>query len=191
MGRPARADIKNEFAYWLATPKRLRVSLGLPQTEKQFAEMKGVHPRTVRRWKENPEFMELVDQQRRIIADESPNSTITKVGEARPAKDPRTKARLASPDPVTELDDPALEPGLTSDEQRYLQVKDTLVRMAMDGNQGAMDLYLKHYGKSFVEAERQDYKDYEGYSDDRLADEVLDWVGVERVSRWLAERADA
>jgi hypothetical protein len=82
-----------------------------------------------------------------------------------------------------------IEPGLSDDEQKYLQVKDTLVRMAMDGNQGAMDLYLKHYGKSFVEAERQDYRDYEDFSDARLVNEVLDWVGVEQVSRWLAAQA--
>ena len=174
MGRPARTDVKNEFAYWLATPKRLRVSLGLPQTEKEFAEMKGVHPRTVRRWKEDDNFLELVAQQKQIIVGEAKDSTI-KRGEQ----------------PVTMTDDPVLEPGLTPDEQKYLQVKDTLVRMAMDGNQGAMDLYLKHYGKSFVEAERQDFKDYEDFSDDRLANEVLDWVGVERVSRWLAAQAVA
>lgn len=191
MGRPARTDVKNEFAYWLATPKRLRVSLGLPQTEKQFAEMKGMHPRSIRRWKDDPDFVELVEQQKQMIANEAPNSTVSRVGPARAAQDPRVKARLAPANPVTELDDPALEPGLTSDEQKYLQVKDTLVRMAMDGNQGAMDLYLKHYGKSFVEAERQDYRDYEGFSDDKLADEVLDWVGVERASRWLAAQVDA
>lgn len=191
MGRPARTDVKNEFAYWLATPKRLRVSLGLPQTEKQFAEMKGMHPRSIRRWKDDPDFVELVEQQKQMIANEAPNSTVSRVGPARAAQDPRVKARLAPAKPVTELDDPVLEPGLTSDEQKYLQVKDTLVRMAMDGNQGAMDLYLKHYGKSFVEAERQDYRDYEGFSDDRLADEVLDWVGVERASRWLAAQVDA
>ena len=191
MGRPARTDVKNEFAYWLATPKRLRVSLGLPQTEKQFAEMKGMNPRSIRRWKEDPDFVELVEQQKQIIANESPNSTISRVGPARPAKDPRVKARLAPAERVTESDDPALEPGLTGDEQKYLQVKDTLIRMAMDGNQGAMDLYLKHYGKAFVEAERQDFRDYEDFSDDRLADEVLDWVGVERVSRWLATQASA
>ncbi len=174
MGRPARTDVKNEFAYWLATPKRLRVSLGLPQTEKGFAETKGVHPRTVRRWKEDDDFLELVAQQKQIIVGEAKDSTV-KRGEQ----------------PVTVSDDPALEPGLTPDEQKYLQVKDTLVRMAMDGNQGAMDLYLKHYGKSFVEAERQDFRDYEDFSDDRLADEVLGWVGVERVSRWLASQAVA
>ena len=174
MARPAKSDVQKEFAYWLATPKRLRVSLGLPQTEKEFGEIKDVHPRTLRRWKEDESFRELVEQQKQIIVGEAKDSTI-KRGER----------------PVTVADDPALEPGLTPDEQKYLQVKDTLVRMAMDGNQGAMDLYLKHYGKSFVEAERQDFRDYEDFSDDRLADEVLGWVGVERVSRWLAEQAAA
>ena len=172
MARPPKADIKTEFAYWLATPKRLRVSLGLPQSEKEFGEIKDVHPRTLRRWKEDDSFRALVEQQKQIIVGEAKDSTIKRNDKI-----------------VTLASDPALEPGLTPDEQKYLQVKDTLIRMAMDGNQGAMDLYLKHYGKSFVEAERQDFRDYEDFSDDRLADEVLDWVGVERVSRWLAERA--
>jgi len=29
------------------------------------------------------------------------------------------------------------------------------------------------------------------FSDDRLADEVLDWVGVERVSLWLSRQASS
>jgi hypothetical protein len=172
VARPANEAVRKEFAYWLALPKRLKVSLGLPKTEKEFAEAKGVHPRTIRRWKEEPKFQEMVEAQKAIVLSEAEDSTIKRGGA-----------------PVRVSDDPVLEPGLTSDEQRYLQVKDTLVRMAMDGNQGAMDLYLKHYGKSFVDAERQEYKDYVDFSDDRLANEVLDWVGVERVSRWLADRA--
>jgi hypothetical protein len=172
MARPANLVVRKEFAYWLSVPKRLKVTLGLPQTEKEFAEAKGLHPRTIRRWKEEPDFRAMVEEQKKIVQNEAADSTI-KRGE-----------KL-----VTVLDDPALEPGISADEQKYLQVKDTLVRMAMDGNQGAMDLYLKHYGKSFVEAERQDYCDYQDFSNDRLADEVLRWVGVEHASRWLAEQA--
>ncbi len=174
MARPANEAARKEFAYWLAVPRRLKVSLGLPKSEKEFAEAKGVHPRTIRRWKDEPNFQAMVEAQKKIVLNEAEGSTIKRGGE-----------------PVTVSDDPVFEPGLTSDEQKYLQVKDTLVQMAMDGNQGAMDLYLKHYGKSFVEAERQDYKDYVDFSDDRLADEVLDWVGVERVSRWLATQASS
>jgi hypothetical protein len=172
MARPSNQTARKEFAYWLSVPKRLKVTLGLPQTEKEFAETKGLHPRTIRRWKEDPEFRAMVDEQKKVVLGEAEDSTI-KRGEKR----------------VTAADDPVLEPGLSDDEQKYLQVKDTLVHMAMDGNQGAMDLYLKHYGKSFVEAERQDYRDYEDFSDARLVNEVLDWVGVEQVSRWLAAQA--
>jgi len=172
MGRPANQAVRKEFAYWLSVPKRLKVTLGLPQTEQDFAAAKGVHPRTIRRWKEEPAFQEMVAEQKKAVLNLAEDSTI-KRGQHR----------------VTVDDDPVLEPGLSDDEQKYLQVKDTLVRMAMDGNQGAMDLYLKHYGKSFVEAERQDYRDYEDFSDSRLVAEVLSWVGVEQASRWLAEQA--
>lgn len=181
MPRPAKADIRNEYAYWCATTKRLRVSLGLPLTDQEFAKVKGVDPRTLRRWKQSEDFAEDVLRHKNELANSRPNAAISKVNVKHPPAE-----RLK---PVTDADDPALDPTLSVDEQNYLQVKDTLIRMAQDGNQGAIDLYLKHYGKSFVEAERQEFKDYADYSDDRLADEVLSWVGVEFVSNWLANQA--
>jgi hypothetical protein len=181
MARPQRADVRREYAYWLATPRRLRVSLGLPTSDLAFAEMKDIDPRSLRRWKSEQKFMEMVESFKVEMANSAPNAAIARVGEAAPiAKAPR---------PVTEADDPALEPGLTADEQKYLQVKDTLIRMAMDGNQGAMDLYLKHYGKTFVDAERQEFADYSGMSDSQLVYELCEMAGVEAVSGWLAERA--
>jgi len=181
MARPAKAEIQNEYAYWCATTKRLRVSLGLPLTDSEFSQVKGVDPRTLRRWKQTEDFKEAVLRHRNELANSRPNSAISKINVSHPPAE-----RLVA---VTEADDPALQPGISVDEQNYLQVKDTLIRMAQDGNQGAIDLYLKHYGKSFVESERQEFRDYADYSDDRLADEVLSWVGVEYVSRWLASQA--
>ena len=183
MVRPARADVRREYAYWLATPKRLRVSLGLPTSDKAFAEMKAVDPRTLRRWKTEEKFLELVESFKVEMANSSPNSTINKVGLATPV--------ASAPDPVVLSDDPAIVAGLTDDEQKYLQVKDTLVRMAMDGNQGAMDLYLKHYGKSFVEAEQSEFSDYRDKSEEQLVRELCEWAGVEAISDWLADRAAA
>jgi hypothetical protein len=181
MSRPAKADIRNEYAYWCATTKRLRVSLGLPLTDQEFAKVKSVDPRTLRRWKQSEEFKNDVLRHKNELANSRPNSAISKVNVQHP---PAEKLQA-----VTNADDPVLDPTMSVDEQNYLQVKDTLIRMAQDGNQGAIDLYLKHYGKSFVESERQEFKDYEDYSDDRLADEVLRWVGVEFVSNWLASQA--
>ena len=183
MVRPARADVRREYAYWLATPRRLRVSLGLPTSDTAFAEMKDVDPRTLRRWKKDEKFAELVESFKVEMSNASPNSTINKVGIAAPV--------ASAPQPVVPSDDPVVTVGLTDDEQKYLQVKDTLVRMAMDGNQGAMDLYLKHYGKSFVEAEQSEFADYRDKSDDQLVWELCEWAGVDAVSDWLADRAAA
>lgn len=182
MSRPVKTAIQREFAYWYATPKRLRVSLGLPLSETQFAEMKDITPRTLRRWKEQVGFKEMVESFKLEMANDSPDATIRKVGSAAP------KMKVEDVRATLE-DDPALVDGVSPDEQKYLQVKDTLVRMAMDGNQGAMDLYLKHYGKAYVEAEQADFSDYRNMSDEQLVAEVCQMVGVEAVSGWLAEKA--
>lgn len=169
MPRPVREQTKDEFAYWLATTKRLRVSLGLPKTELEFAEAKEVDPRTLRRWKAQDDFQSKVSEYKRQISAAQPDSTVQKR--------------------VTEADDPASDPEIPIDERHYLQVKDTLIKMAQDGNQGAIDLYLKHYGKSFVDAEQQGFEDYSDMEDDRLVAETLEFIGVERVAAWLADAA--
>jgi hypothetical protein len=183
MARPVKSEVQREFAYWLATPKRLRVSLGLPQSERQFGDMKSVHPKTLRRWKGQQDFQALVESFKLELANAAPGSAISKVGLAAP---------VMSADDVQKVvlsDDPVWDGGLSPDEQKYLQVKDTLVQMAMDGNQGAMDLYLKHYGKAFVEAEQSDFADYRDMSDGQLIAELCALAGVERISEWLAEEA--
>lgn len=186
MGRNPRYEVRNEYAYWLATPRRLRISLNLPSTEAEFAEMKGVNVRTMRRWRENQDFLNLVEQRKMEVANSAPNSAIASVGPPRAAVDPRTVKRLSPPEPAVLADDPAYDPGVSVDEQKYLQVKDTLVQMAMDGNQGAIDLYLKHYGKPFVEAEQNKLDDYAKMSDEDIIADFCRYAGVDAISAWLA-----
>jgi len=157
--------------------------LGLPVSESQFCEMKDVNPKTLRRWRLQEPFQKLVESFKLELANAAPQSAISKIGVAVPV--------VSSADvPKVQLsDDPMLDPTLSVDEQKYLQVKDTLVQMAMDGNQGAMDLYLKHYGKAFVEAEQSDFSDYKSMSDADLVEELCRMAGVERISAWLAEQA--
>jgi len=183
MARPVKSEVQREFAYWMATPRRLRVSLGLPVSERQFADMKDIDPTTLRRWKNQKPFQEMVESFRLEMANAAPNSTIAKIGIAAPVTSVNDYAT------VVPSDDPVFDAVLSPDEQKYLQVKDTLVQMAMDGNQGAMDLYLKHYGKAFVEAEQSDFSDYRDFSDVDLIDELCRMAGVERISAWLAEQA--
>ena len=180
MSRPRLNDIRAEFAYWTALPKRMRTSLGLPATEKDFAEYKGVAARTLRRWKSEEDFQKIVAQHKHDLTGGVKNSAVAAIQKPR-----REVPELA---PATLADDPVHDPMLTADEQKYLQVKDTLIQMAMDGNQGAMDLYLKHYGKTFVEAEKQDFADYSDMSDERLVLELCEMAGADAVSRWLAGR---
>jgi hypothetical protein len=183
MPRPLKSEEQREFAYWMATPRRVKVSLGLPVSERQFGEMKNVDVKTLRRWKNQVPFQKMVESFRLEMAGAAPNSAIAKIGMAAPIVS-ADDFELAVPE-----DDPVLDAGLSPDEQKYLQVKDTLVQMAMDGNQGAMDLYLKHYGKAFVEAEQSDFADYKGMSDAQLVAELCALSGVERISAWLAEQA--
>jgi hypothetical protein len=185
VGRPVKEAVQREFAYWMATPKRLRVSLGLPVSERQFSDMKDVDVKTLRRWKAQKGFIELVESFKLEMANAAPNSSITKIGMAAPI------IKVSDIETVKLSDDPILDDALSPDEQKYLQVKDTLVQMAMDGNQGAMDLYLKHYGKSFVEAEREEFSDYRDMSNEQLVAELCRMTGVETISNWLADQAAA
>ena len=168
MPRPKKLGLREEFANWLATPPKLRVSLNMPRSEREFGDVKGVNPSTLRRWKADEEFQRMAEKAKAELA--------------------KTSAVLVDEQRIAEEE--ALD-GMSKDEQRYLQVKETLVGMATGGSQGAIDLYLKHYGKSFIEAEQAEFADYRDMSDEQLAAEVMALLGVEAVSSWLAEKVAA
>lgn len=183
-------QLMNEFATWMAMPKRLKASLQLPTSTKAFAEFKGVSERTLYRWKKDPSFIKMVEQRKLEQVAQVPNSAVAKVGPPRPINDARAlrNRNLDGTDPATEADDPVYSQGLDAAEVQYLKVKDTLARMAADGNQGAMDLYLKHYGKQFLELEREDANPFVDLTDGQLVDQILESIGEERVAEWIAGR---
>lgn len=118
----ARNTLWHDFAVWLETPPSRRGSV---TSEAKWAEKNGVATRTLRRWKQDPEFV--------------------MVWEA-------TKARLA--EEVPEVPEASvLEVDGLSDESSYLMVKSKLIEGAASGNPKYMDLYFKTYGKPFVEEE--------------------------------------
>jgi hypothetical protein len=171
-----------EFCRWYATPKYLRVTLGLPKTLGEFAEFKGIGERTVRRWKTIPEFQEIVDfEKERIARESSKNSSVSvNIGMPQAPSDPRMVRRLTDQkDPVGWQDDRAFEEGLSEGELQYRQVRERLVNMAMEGSTQAADLFMKHWGKSFVDAEQQDVG-YADLSDQDLVEEIVRMVGSER-----------
>lgn len=177
-----------EFARWYATPKYLRVTLGLPKTLGEFAEFKGIGERTVRRWKSLPEFEELVDfEKERIARESSKNSAVSvNIGMPQAPSDPRMVRRMTDQkEPVGWDDDRALVEDVSEGELQYRQVRERLVNMAMEGSTQAADLFMKHWGKSFVEAEQQDVG-YTDLSDQDLVEEVVKLVGSDRFSKLLA-----
>jgi hypothetical protein len=193
VGRNPLHDVRDEYAHWMATPQRLRVSLGLPRNQTEFAEFKGVNRRTLSRWREDPEFAALIEQKKLLVHGETKGAAVSAygVGRPRPYVDPRSVKRIESlaGGAATVEDDPVGAGSLSDEELAYMRVKDTLVRMAEDGEKGAIDLYLKHYGQVFIDAEADELEDFAGLSDDDLVNEMLLFVGVERVSGWLAARA--
>jgi hypothetical protein len=170
----------------VATPKRLKVSLNLPQTKQAFANMKGVSVRTLTRWEAAADFAQLVRQRQVEIANSGPNSAVSAVGPARPAKHGTAVKKFEPPAPVTVVDDPVYRETLSSDELRYQQVKDTLLSLAANGNQGAIDLYMKHYGRPFIEAEQKFGNMFPGMSDEELEAEIVRMLGPARISKHLS-----
>ena len=191
MPKPPRYDVRAEYAAWTATPKRLKTRLKLPVTKKDFADMKGVSDRTLRRWELQESFQDLVHQRRMEIRNAGPNSAVEAVGPPRPATHGTALKKFELPEPVSAKDDPVYDERLSPDEQKYAQVKDTLVEMAMSGNQGAIDLYMKHYGKPFIEAEQKAGSMFPNMSDSELEWEICSLLGQDAVSRYLTELATA
>jgi hypothetical protein len=188
MANIPKTSVKYEYATWLATPARLKTSFNLPRTKRDFAHLKGVNPRTLSRWEAQEPFQELVRQRRIEVSHSAPNSTVTSIGGPRPATHKNALRKFETPPAVVESDDPVWDETLSEDEQRYQQVKDTLVRMAMDGNQGAIDMYMKHYGKPFIDAEQKSGNLFPNMSDGELASEVCRLLGMDVMTDWMSKQ---
>lgn len=180
--------IQKEYASWTATPRRLKVSLGLPQTKQAFADMKGISTRTLTRWEGLEDFKELVRQRQQELSNSTRNSTVRAVGPPRPAQHGNALKKFETDAAAIISDDPVYDERLTPDEISYRQVKDTLLRLASDGNQGAIDLYMKHYGRPFIDAEQKAGTLFPSMSNQHLESEILLIIGDERISEYLAER---
>jgi hypothetical protein len=100
------------------------VERGAVTSEAEWSRVKGVSDRTVRRWKDNPEF---VLRREEILL--SRGSAVPVAVEAVPSD------------------------GGSVDEGDYLVVKNTLVEGAKSGNPKYLDMYFRTYGKPFVEEE--------------------------------------
>lgn len=183
--------IHEEFIAWLLMDKRTRTVHGMPLTQEEWANYKGLVGRTVRRWKTMPEFKELYEQRkvenaRRLM----PNSTVMANG-PRAATDARSRRRFEPPGAASEQDDPTFDEDLSPEEQDYAKSKDVVIRLAHAGDAKFMDIYLKTYGKQFVEAELSAGSMLQQMGDGELADELVRTLGPDRVAAALARSTEA
>jgi hypothetical protein len=158
----------DEFILWLATPENER---GLITSEDDWAKAKGYSDsRTLRRWKKLPEFIE---RQRRLT-----ETMVTKSGAV----------------VVFEDDD---NPDF-ADERDYRLVKAQLLTSAKGGNLKATELFMKLYGKTWIEEEQAsrssdfssvDLGELVAQAAVAVAPEVL--AEVLRASGWTVEEPDA
>lgn len=124
MSAPKLNPLWDEFILWLATPENER---GAVATEEDWAKAKGYSDsRQLRRWKKDPRFME---RQRRLTEGMAVRSGATTTFE--------------------EEDNPDF-----SDERDYRLVKAQLLNSAKTGNLKATELFMKLYGKTWIEEEQ-------------------------------------
>jgi hypothetical protein len=115
-------DLWEAFVVWLATPPHQRGHLS---TEEEWAVAHKTTTRTMRRWKQDPKFLEMQEAYQKRL-------------------EVREAAREAGAKDDGDSD---------GDEKSYLQVKAKLIEGASTGNPKYMELYFKTYGKPFVEEE--------------------------------------
>ena len=113
----------DEFILWSFLPE---VQRGAVTSEVEWARAKGISDRTLRRWKEQPEF----------VARRAELSAVSQVSRVADAVVSAGGGEVAS-----------------ADEGDYLVVKQTLVEGAKSGNPKYLDMYFRTYGKPFVEEE--------------------------------------
>jgi hypothetical protein len=182
----ARNEVREEYLEWLLLPRRTKLVHRMPLTDKDFADEKGVSTRTLRRWRDLPDFQAKLEERQADLATAQPGGTVSGVGGSRPSKDARTrKTRPKAVGADADLPDDA-----TPDERDYLSAKSALIAMCGDGDLKALDLYFKHYGKSFIAAELEARdSSFADLTDDELIEATLQLIGADRVARWMAEAA--
>jgi hypothetical protein len=153
----------DEFILWSLTPEHLR---GAVVSEAEWARVKSMSDRTLRRWKDNPEFVARRGELSAGSVESSLDVVVVPAGEFSSA-----------------------------DEGDYHVVKHTLIEGAKTGNVKYVDLYFKTYGKPFVEEEvAARSASFAGEDLDQLVAETIVLLGAELVAEalraegWTVER---
>lgn len=164
--------VRAAYVDWLLTDEEIRAMHGLGVSHADFARLNGVTSRTLRRWREDPGFTELVEATRKRLEQQR---------SAEPSK-PKPKSQ-AQVDALAR----GAEPG--TDLWDFHEIKGALKARAMAGDSNAINVWIKTFGTDLMEQERQEAESlFPSMSDDDLAASVLELVGDEVAAAWLADR---
>lgn len=193
MGNGRRVDlekVRDEFATWLTVDQRTKQKVGLPTSIQQFADLKQVSDRTLRRWKnDDPEFAELVEQRAASAAGYATGGAVADVARARPSSS--SKRRPQAPGVAQSADatarQVAADAGIEDPELLdYASVKAAVIEGAQHGDTQSLAAYMKYWGHEYAARERESREStFADLSDDELIAETLDLIGDVAVRAWL------
>jgi hypothetical protein len=168
----ANEQAKEALGQWLTYSQAERKRFKLPETQKRFAERWGVSPRSVIRWIQQDPLVEAVREreEQRVKGKREPAPLV-------PLPDPQ-----AEPEPVPELDLEDYDPASAE----FLEIRRNIAELARQGDQKALDTYMRWFGKEILEEQRaQRESSFSDMSDEALVESILALVGRPAVERWL------
>lgn len=159
--------LQNEYIEWTLMNKHQRAIAGLPTSDVQWAKVKGITDRAIRKWKQNPDFLAKLENRRKEVILALPGGTALPLQAAAVQK--------LSTD---------------SDKNEHEAIKAKLIERAMAGDRASAELYFKTYGKQFVDEEIASRKsDFRDLDIEALYERVLALVPVEAIQAELEKRS--
>jgi hypothetical protein len=161
--------LKNEYIEWFLTDKHQRALAGMPTSDTQWSKIKGISDRTLRLWKQDPDFVAKLENRRKEKMLSLPGATVlaTTATEARKQPNPTFDPEKADHDAI----------------------KAKLIERAMAGDRASAELYFKTYGKQYVDEELASRKsDFRDMDIEALYERVLSLVPEAAIEAELAKR---
>jgi len=188
--------VREEYARWLLSTDADRVLYDLPTTKAGFASLKGVSTRTLRRWGKEEPFVAMLERFG-VVAESQQGSGKRWAANTKLVSDadagsvvPHDVRRRASQSPAAVTHVPGVVGGESaSDLDDYVSGKRVLVKQMRSGDYRALDLYMKHWGRRFIEEEDEGPGSLGHMSDVELAEGVAARLSPDDWGRLVARRA--
>lgn len=184
------------YLEWLLLSAEERVELGVPRSQAEYARVKGVVKGTLQAWQKRPDFRsELAARRAAAEADAALQDAGVRrlelerlaalLREEEGPTDPRTRRK-----PVGEFPSLPEAVGKTAvgGFAEYQKVKETVLRRAQEDDAKMIELWIKTWGKPFLDAEQEMAESpFTGLDDGQVVKVLLDQVPDE----WLLEAVAA